>query len=99
VIENRRKFNTVNDDDPLVLILRHPRLLKQILDVCQSATTHLTADELSARCDGDLSAKRVARYIMMLEGAGHVFDTRTRHLCDRNAVNEYRMVVDDCEAR
>jgi hypothetical protein len=52
----------------------------------------LTADELSARCDGDLSAKRVARYIMMLQGAGYVVDTRTRNLRDRDAVNEYRMV-------
>jgi hypothetical protein len=74
------------------LILRHPRLLKQILGVCHSASTHLTADELSARCDGDFSAKRVARYIMMLEGAGYVFDTRKRSRGDRAAVNEYRMV-------
>jgi hypothetical protein len=77
------------------LIVRHPRLLKQILDVCQSASTYLTADELSAQCEGDLSAKRVARYIMMLEGAGYVFDTRKRSRGVRADVNEYRMVGEE----
>jgi hypothetical protein len=74
----------------MTLILSHPRLLKQILDVCQSSTAHLTADELSAKCDGELSAKRVARYIMMLKGAGYTFDTRKRGL--GAAVNEYLLV-------
>jgi hypothetical protein len=78
----------------MTLILRHPRLLKQIPGVCQSATALLTADELSARYDGDLSAKRVAWFIMMLEGVGYVVDTRKRSLGDRAAVNEYRMVVE-----
>jgi hypothetical protein len=75
--------------------LKHPRLLKQVLGVCQSANEYLTADELSARCDGDLSAKRVARYIMMLEGAGYVFDTRKRSRGVRADVNEYRMVDEE----
>jgi hypothetical protein len=75
------------------LLLRHPRLLKQILDACQSTTVLLTADELSARCDGHLSAKRVARYILMLKGAGYRFDTRKRSLGDCAAVNEYRMAM------
>lgn len=75
------------------MVHRHPRLLKQILDVCQSATEYLTADELSAKCDSDISAKRVARYILMLEGAGYVFDTRKRRLGDRAEVNEYRLVT------
>jgi hypothetical protein len=54
-------FNTVNDEDLTPLVLRHPRLLKQILTVCHSASTHLTADELSARCDGDLSVYALDR--------------------------------------
>jgi hypothetical protein len=70
---------------------RHPRLLKQILNACQSASGFLTADELSATCDSNLSAKRVARYILMLEGAGYAFDTRTRRHNHGITVNEYRL--------
>ena len=59
---------------------------------CQSATEHLTVDELSAKCPGDLFAKRVARYMSMLKGVGYIFDTRKRSLGDRVGVNEYLLV-------
>jgi hypothetical protein len=72
--------------------LKHQRLLKQILTVCQSATEYLTADELSAMCAGDHPAKRIVRYLLMLQGEGYVVDTRKRILSNRAAVNEYRLI-------
>jgi hypothetical protein len=74
------------------MVFRHPRLCKRLLDVCRVTSEYLTADELSARCDGDLPVKRVARYIMMLKGAGYRFDTRRRLLGNRDTVNEYRLI-------
>jgi hypothetical protein len=72
--------------------VRRTRLLTQLLDVFRSASAYLTADELSTLCDGDHSAKRVVRYILILEGVGYRFDTRRRRVGGQAVVNEYRLI-------
>lgn len=67
---------------------RHPRIVKQFLDICASSDEYLTASELSLKCEERLSAKRVARLIRNLKADGYAFDTRRRPstLC-----REYRL--------
>jgi hypothetical protein len=73
-------------------VSRHRRALSQVEVVCRATRDFLTAGEIGARCPDDLSAKRVARYILMLEGTGCVFERRLRSIVGSNRVAEYRLV-------
>ena len=78
---------TVTHTNGSIAMYRHPRIVKQFLNICASTDEYLTASELSLKCGERLSAKRVARLIRNLEADGYVFYTRRRSsLC-----REYRL--------